>query len=239
MATLSDGEIVENPRVLSSYRRRMASLQRKIARQQPGSRRRAKAKAKLARCHKRVVDARRDVLHKLTTELAETYGTVVIEDLAVKHMTRSASGTVASPGTNVAQKSGLNRAILDVAPGEFRRQLTYKMAWHCGCLIVADRFYPSSKTCSSCGEARAKLSLHERTYTCEHCGLVIDRDLNAAINLAAYGRRELNVAGSGLETVNARRGGQPRLRSQSLVKREDGTGSPDRTVTAPSQGEAA
>ena len=90
-----------------------------------------------------------------------------------------------SPGTNVAQKSGLNRAILDVAPGEFRRQLTYKMAWRSDFLIVADRFYPSSKTCSSCGEVRAKLSLHERSYTCEHCGLVIDRDLNAAINLAA------------------------------------------------------
>ena len=239
LATLSNGEIIENPRVLSRYRRRMATLQRKIARQQSGSRRRAHSKAKLARCHKRVADARRDVLHKLTTELAETYGTVVIEDLAVKNMTKSASGTVESPGTNVAQKSGLNRAILDVAPAEFRRQLTYKMAWHSGCLIVAARCYPSSKTCSSCGEVRAKLSLHERTYTCEHCGLAIDRDLNAAINLAAYGRRELNVAGSGLETVNARRGGQPRLRSQSPVKREDGTGSPDRTVTASSQGQAA
>ena len=86
---------------------------------------------------------------------------------------------------------------------------------------------------------RAKLSLDERTYTCEHCGLVIDRDLNAAINLAAYARRELDVAGSGLETVNARRGDQTRLRSQSPVKREDGTGSPDRTATASSQREAA
>ena len=142
LATLSNGEIVENPTVLARYRRQMAALQRKIARQQSGSRRRAHAKAKLARCHKRVADARRDVLHKLTTELAETYATVVIEDLAVKNMTKSASGTVASPGTNVAQKSGLNRAILDVAPAEFRRQLTYKMAWHAGCLIVADRFYP-------------------------------------------------------------------------------------------------
>ena len=239
LATLSNGEIVENPRVLSSYRQQMATLQRKIARQQSGSRRRAHSKAKLARCHKRVADARRDVLHKLTTELAETYGTVVIEDLAVKNMTKSASGTVESPGTNVAQKSGLNRAILDVAPAEFRRQLTYKMAWHSGCLIVADRCYPSSKTCSSCGQVRAKLSLGERTYTCEHCGLVIDRDLNAAINLAAYGRRELDVAGSGQETVNARRGDQPRLRSKSPVKREDGTGSPDRTITASSQGQAA
>ena len=82
---------------------------------------------------------------------------------------------------------------------------------------------------------RAKLSLHERTYTCEHCGLVIDRDLKAAINLAAYGRRELDVAGSGLETVNARRGEQPRFRLKSPLKREDGTGSPDRTATASSR----
>ncbi|MFZ2058174.1 MAG: IS607 family element RNA-guided endonuclease TnpB [Acidimicrobiales bacterium] len=239
LATLSSGEIVENPKVLSRYQRQMASLQRKIARQQSGSRRRARTKAKLARTHKRVGDARRDVLHKLTTELVETYGTVVIEDLAVKNMTRSASGTAESPGTNVARKSGLNRAILDVAPAEFRRQLTYKMAWRSGRLIVADRFYPSSKTCSSCGQVRAKLSLDERSYTCEHCGLVIDRDLNAAINLAAYGRGELELAGSGPETPNARRGDRPRLRSRSPLKREDGTGSPDRTVTASSQGEAA
>lgn len=239
LATLSNGEIAENPKALSRYQRQMATLQRKLARQRSGSRRRGRSKAKLARCHKHVADTRLDAIHKLTTELAETYGTVVIEDLAVKNMTRSAAGTMAASGMNVAQKSGLNRAILDVAPSEFRRQITYKLAWRSGRLIVADRFYPSSKTCSSCGEVRAKLSLDGLTYECGHCGLVIDRDLNAAINLAAYGRREQDVAGSGPETENARRGEHPRFRSKSPVKREDGTGLPDRTVTASSQGEAA
>jgi putative transposase len=120
-----------------------------------------------------------------------------------------------------------------------RRQLVYKLAWHGGTLVVADRFFASSKLCSSCGAVKAKLRLDERTYCCEHCGLVIDRDLNAALNLAAYGRRALSVAGSGPETRNARGGAHRRLRSDAPVKREDGTVEPDKTVSAPSQGEAA
>jgi transposase len=115
-------------------------------------------------------------------------------------------------------------------------------AWHDGVLVVADRFFPSSRTCSSCGAAQAKLSLATRTYRCEHCGLEIDRDLNAALNLAASGRRVLehqHVAGSGPETRDARGGGHPRPRPKPPVTREDGTGSPDRTVTVASQGAAA
>ncbi|MHB1772842.1 MAG: RNA-guided endonuclease TnpB family protein [Acidimicrobiales bacterium] len=119
--------------------------------------------------------------------------------------------------------TGLNRAVLDVSPAELRRQLTYKLAWRGGTLVVADRFFPSSKRCSSCGETKTKLSLATRTYRCEHCGLETDRDLNAALNLAAYGRRVLeeshHVAGSGPETVNARGGGHPRHLPKPPVKR--------------------
>lgn len=139
-------------------------------------------------------------------------------------------------------KAGLNRALLDASPDEVRRQLSYKLSWHGGTLVVADRFFPSTKTCSSCGAAKAKLSLAMRTYRCEQCGLEIDRDLNAAFNLAAYGRRVLeqqHVAGSGPETRNARGGGHPRPQPKPPVKREDGTGSPDRTVTVASQDAAA
>jgi len=179
-----------------------------LARRQKGSRRRARTKSRLARTHARVANVRTDALHELTTELASTYGTVVVEDLNVAGMTakpkpkpkpgRNRPGASAHNGRRA--KAGLNRAVLDVSPAEFRRQLTYKLAWRRGALVAADRFFPSSKTCSSCGETKTKLSLATRTYRCE-CGLEIDRDLNAALNLAAYGRRV--VAGSGPETLNA------------------------------------
>ncbi len=243
LAVVSTGEVVENPEALFRYERRMRRLQRAASRRQKGSRRRARTRTRLARCHRKVANTRRDVLHQLTTRLATTYGVVVVEDLHVKGMTaapkpaENGDGTYARNGARA--KAGLNRAVLDTSPAELRRQLTYKLAWHGGRLVVADRFFPSSKLCSSCGETRAKLSLAERSYRCEHCGLVIDRDLNAALNLAAYGRRALSVAGSGPETQNARGGAHRRLRSDAPMKREDGSGRPGRTVTASSQGEAA
>jgi putative transposase len=186
-------------------------------------------------------------VHKLTTELASTYKTVVIEDLAVKNMT-ARSKPVPDPGhpggflpNRARAKAGLNKALLDVAPAEFRRQLTYKLEWHGGTLVVADRFFPSSKTCSRCQAVKAKLPLRERTYRCEKCNLVIDRDLNAALNLAAYGRRVLSVAASGAETQNGR--GRDtrasRTGSGSRLKRQDGSGQPGKADTASPVGEAA
>ena len=243
LAVLSTGEVVENPKALGSYARRMARLSRELARRELGSKRCRRTKAKLARCHAKVANTRRDAIHELTSDLVSSYGTVVIEDLNVAGMTgapRSKPDHAGGHGPNGRRrKAGLNRAILDASPGEVRRQLVYKLAWHGGTLVVADRFFASSKLCSSCGAVKAKLRLDERTYCCEHCGLVIDRDLNAALNLAAYGRRALSVAGSGPETRNARGGAHRRLRSDAPVKREDGTVEPDKTVTAPSQGEAA
>lgn len=220
----------------------MARLQRELSRRQKRSRRRQQTKAKLARCHRKVASVRNDALHKLTSGLASTYGTVVVEDLSVSGMTKAPKPRteVERPGAFVRNgrraKAGLNRAILDASPGELRRQLAYKLSWHGGTLVIVDRWFASSKTCSSCGSVKAKLSLATRTYRCD-CGLEIDRDLNAALNLAAYGRR--SVAGSGPETLNARGGGHPRSRPKPPVNREDGAGQPGETVTAPSQGEAA
>ena len=243
LAALSTGELVENPKALERYRRRMARLQRELSRREKGSKRRARTKARLARTHVRVANLRRDAIHKLTTELASTYGTVVIEDLNVAGMTSAPKPVPDGAGGHThngrSAKAGLNRAVLDVCPAELRRQLNYKLAWRGGTLVVADRFFPSSKTCSSCGRAKAELSLAERTYRREHCGLELDRDLNAALNLVAYGRRQLDVAGSGPETVNARGGGHLRSRSKPPVKREDGTARAGKTVTASSQDEAA
>ncbi len=251
-AVLSTGELFENPRPISQRARRMARLNRELSRRQKGSKRRARTRAKLTRCHARVANLRRDTLHKLTTQLATAYGTVVIEDLAVKNMTACPrpKADPENPGHHLlnghAAKAGLNRSILDASPGELRRQLSYKMSWHGGHLVVADRWFPSSKKCSSCKKAKATLSLSTRTYRCEHCGLVLDRDHNAARNLAAYGREHL-VAGSGPETQNGRRGdawctsdtGAHSPKGPRGRKRQDGSGQPVKAVTASSQGEAA
>jgi putative transposase len=246
LATLSNGTVIENPKALGRYQRRMKRLSREVSRRQPGSNRRKASKDKLARCHAKVAHVRADAVHKLTTELASTYRTVVIEDLAVKNMTATPKPVPdpESPGAFLPNgsraKAGLNKALLDVSPAEFRRQLTYKLEWHAGQLIVVDRFFPSSKTCSRCQAVKAKLPLRERTYRCDKCNLVIDRDLNAALNLAAYGRRVLSVAASGAETQNGR--GRDTRASRgpgSRLKRQDGSGQPGKADTASSKVEAA
>jgi putative transposase len=135
-----------------------------------------------------VANARRDGLHKISTMLAGRYGTVVVEDLNVAGMLKNRR---------------LSRAMADLGLAELRRQLAYKTTWAGGRLVLADRFYPSSKTCSRCQTVKTKLSLGTRIFTCTDCGLVLDRDLNAARNLAALAA---TVAQSCGETPNARRG---------------------------------
>lgn len=178
LAVLSTGELVDNPRHLVAAQIRMRRLGRALSRRtgpdrrtgQRASNRWQRAATRLGRAHARVVNLRRDGLHKFTTRLASEHGTIVVEDLNVAGMLRNRR---------------LARHIADASFGELRRQLTYKMEWNGGRLIVANRWYPSSKTCSGCGAVKAKLALSERTYTCETCGLVMDRDRNASLNLAA------------------------------------------------------
>lgn len=183
LATLSDGTVIENPRHLKQSERKLKRAQRALSRKMPSSNRRAKARAKVARIHAHVANQRKDALHKLTTHLTSKYSEISIENLNVLGMVKN---------------HNLAKSVMDASFGEFRRQLEYKTAHTGARLHVIDRWYPSSKTCSGCGRVKAKLSLSERTYRCEHCGLVIDRDLNAAINI--------NVAGSAPETVNAHGG---------------------------------
>ena len=180
LATLSDGTVVENPRYLRKSERKLKKAQQALSRKAKGSNRRAKAKAKVARLHAHVANQRLDALHKLTTQLAETFSDISIEDLHVAGMVKN---------------HRLAKSIADAAFGEFRRQLEYKTARSGARLHVVDRWYRSSKTCSKCGSVKAKLSLSERTYRCDSCGLAMDRDLNAAINIC--------VAGSAPETLNA------------------------------------
>lgn len=182
LATLSDGTVIENPRCLAASERRLKQAQKALSRKTMGSNRRAKARAKVARLHARVANCRSDAMHKATTWLASTYSHISIEDL-------NAAGMV--------KNRRLAKAIMDTSFGEFRRQLEYKTARTGARLHVVDRWYPSSKICSKCGAVKAKLSLSERVYRCDGCGLVMDRDLNAAVNIL--------VAGSAPETVNAHR----------------------------------
>jgi putative transposase len=247
LAVLSTGQMIPNPKPLSKYQRRMARLGRECSRRRPPvkgqrpSNRWQRSKAALARTHHKVAQARADGLHKLTTTLAARGGTIVVEDLNVAGITASAKRSRHRRG-----KAGLNRAILDAAPGELRRQLAYKCPWYGSKLVVADRWYPSSKTCSGCQTVKAKLSLAQRTYHCEHCGLVIDRDVNAAINLASLveAAGTASGAGTGRNPLPANAQGEERFMPTgrcSSTNCEDGTGpiGPGKTATAAEQSTAA
>lgn len=183
LATLSDGTTIPNPRALDARLKTLRKAQKALSRKTKGSVRRRKAKERVARLYARVTDARMDAINKATTMIARTYTTVCIEDLNVAGMVKNHS---------------LARSLSDASLGEFRRQLEYKTMRTGAALRMVDRWYPSSKTCSNCGSVKAKLSLSERVYRCGVCGLSIDRDLNAAINIM--------VAGSAPETLNARGG---------------------------------
>ena len=171
LATASDRMVVENPRALRRDLAKLRRRQRCVSRRQKGSANRAKAVKQLAQAHRRVANVRQNALHQATSRLAKTKSVVVLEDLNVRGM---------------LQNQHLAQAIADVGMAEFRRQLTYKGVWYGCAVIVADRFYPSTKRCSSCGHVKTAMALGERTYTCDRCGLVMGRDLNAALNLAAW-----------------------------------------------------
>jgi putative transposase len=209
---------ITGPKPLRATLRRLRRASRAHSRKQPGSTRRRRSAARLARLHARIANIRADALHKATTMLAARYAILAVEDLNVAGMTRNHS---------------LARAITDQGLGAVRRMLAYKTAWNGGTLITADRWYPSSKTCSGCGTVKAKLALSERTYTCAACGLVTDRDVNAARNL-------LNLAASGAESLNAREGVlRPRSARHAPLNLEPGTPPGGKTGTAAPQGTAA
>ena len=210
----------------------------------PASGRSRRTRARIARTHARVAHLRADALHKVTTRLAKTHGTVVVEDLNVAGMTAKPAPRPDPdrPGHHLRNgaraKAGLNRAILDASPGELRRQLAHKCEWY-GCrLVVAGPWFPSSKTCSCCKAVKTKLSLSERTFHCGVCGLAIDRDHNASLNL-----RDLveHVAASGAETLNGRGGGRSQAGATSRcspMKRQAGTEQSGKSGTVVSQGTA-
>jgi putative transposase len=181
LATLSDGSIIPNPRHLKRRLKKLKRLQRMVSRRQKGGKNRKKAVRKLANLHRTIRNQRHNTLHQVTTRLAKTKSVLVIEDLNVSGMLKN---------------HHLAQAIGDVGFYEFKRQLLYKASWYGARVILADRWEPSSKRCSGCRWLDADLTLSDRTFRCEQCGLVLDRDLNAAINLA-------QLAGSSSDSLNA------------------------------------
>ena len=179
LAFCSDGTTFENPKALVQAGRKLKRLQRELARRKRGSKNREKTKRKIAKCHAKIANVRKHALHNVSYHVtAKTKpSTVVVEDLNVKGM--------------MANRC-LARAISDASFGELRRQIGYKGQWYGVDVVTAGRFYPSSKTCSGCGSVKPLLKLSERTFVCEKCGLVINRDLNAARNLASLVSSDVN-----------------------------------------------
>lgn len=168
LATLSDGTMVTGSKPHKALLNRLRRLSRSLSRKQIGSKNRAKAKRKLRKLHARIANIRNDELHKLTTNLANQYSVIVIEDLNVRGM--------------MANRH-LARAVGDMGFHEFRRQMEYKSAMRGGQVIVADRWFASSKTCFNCGKKQEEIPLSVREWICPECGTHHDRDLNAAKNL--------------------------------------------------------
>ena len=245
---------VPAPKPLTAAQARLRALQRRAARQQgpwdpetrtrrPPSKRWAKTNRRVGRTHAHAAAVRRDVLHKETTSLAQRHEVITVETLNASGM-RSAGG---------ARKKGLNLALSDAALAEIRRMLGYKCTWYGSQLAEAGRYFPSSKLCSTCGRRKPSLALADRIYECGYCGLLIDRDHNAAINLARLGealRTGRTGTGTGSSPAASHRAGDGRgaARETEATPVADAAGDetstphrqqPGKTGTVPPQGEAA
>ncbi|WP_454855923.1 RNA-guided endonuclease TnpB family protein [Promicromonospora soli] len=200
---------VQAPKVLVAGLRQQRRLARAVSRKKRGSTNRRKAAARVARHHSRVQDTLQHYLHQVSNQLVKNHDRLVLEDLNI---------------TGIMSNRRLARAVGDAAWGELARQITYKQAWRNGQVMVADRWFPSSKTCSSCGTLRKDLTLKDRTYTCGTCGLVLDRDLNAAANLAAWAEGHTRAVQNGAASGGARDGDRQAAGPVINACRRDGTG---------------
>lgn len=179
-AVLSTGERFKGSKPLKKMMSKLRRLSKSLSRKKNGSNRRKKAKEVIAKLHYRISNIRKDFQHKLTTKICRENQVVVLEDLNIAGMVKN---------------KHLSKAIMDVGFAEIRRQIEYKVRRYSGKVIIADRFYPSSKTCSNCGYVKDSLTLSERVFRCEKCGFELDRDLNAALNLRTLGLRGIDAQG--------------------------------------------
>ena len=176
-AITSDGVHIENNKFLKKSEKKLAKLQKELSRKTIGSNNRNKARIKVARCHEKIVNQRKDFLNKLSTQLIKDYDIICLETLKVKNMVKNHK---------------LAKAISDVSWSEFVRQLQYKADWYGKCVYKINRFFASSKTCSECGYQIDNLDLSIREWTCHECETIHDRDINAAQNILKRGEFELN-----------------------------------------------
>ena len=202
----SDGAVLPAPRHFLKAQTRLSRLQRRLSRRENGSRGREKARRALARQHEKVSNQRSDFLHKTSRMLVDRYGLIGIEGLHVKGMVKNRK---------------LARAIADAGWGELRRQLTYKGQWYGTRVVVIDRFFPSSRTCSACGYRLPELALSVRTWTCPQCSRQHDRDHNAAVNIQHEAQTRAGTARSRTSQSEVTAGGEgvsPAARLAVLVE---------------------
>ena len=188
--TMSDGTVFKPNDSLEKYERKLRIAQRAVSRKQKGSKNKGKSQKKVAKIHKKIANCRNDHIHKSTTTICKNHTLIVIEDLNVANMSKSAKGDIDNPGKNVKAKSGLNKSILNQAPYEFRRQLEYKSTWYGSKVQAVDPKY-SSQTCSSCGYKSKENRKTQEKFVCVECGFSKNADINAAINLLNRGRAAL------------------------------------------------
>ena len=189
-ATLSDGSFVEPLNSFRKHEARLRRYQRDMSRKTKFSSNWKKAKAKVQKIHTRIANVRKDFLHKASATISKNHALVVVEDLKVSNMSRSAKGTVDAPGRNVRAKSGLNKSILDQGWGEFRRQLDYKLAWRGGHLIAVPPQY-TSQTCPCCGHVSKDNRQTQAKFECVDCGFEENADKVGAINVLRAGHARL------------------------------------------------
>ena len=194
LATLSDGTVFEPVNSFQKNQKKLARLQRQLSRKVKFSNNWQKQKRKIQRLHSRIANIRRDYLHKVTTTVSKNHAMIVIEDLKVSNMSKSAAGTVSQPGRNVRAKSGLNRSIPEQGWYEMRRQFEYKQLWR-GDQVLAVLPAYTSQRCASCGHTAKENRLSQSKFRCQVCGYTANADVNGARNILAAGHAVLARGG--------------------------------------------
>lgn len=194
LATLSDGTVYPPVNSFKASQRKLAMLQRQLSRKVKFSANWQKQKRKIQRHHSHIANIRRDYLHKVTSEISKNHAMIVIEDLKVSNMSKSAKGTAEQHGRNVRAKSGLNRSILDQGWYEMRRQLEYKQLWRGGQVLAIPPAYTSQR-CACCGHTAKENRLSQSKFVCQLCGYTANADVNGARNILAAGHAVLACGG--------------------------------------------